>query len=263
MPAPSTYGNKHFITPVVDLLKNHLPKATEMPDLDGDNSRGLLRFQCGTVLDFRTGTVRPAVPGDRISLCTGYRYQAFHDVDFTVRDALRELNGFWRDGGTELPRIFYKAKLEKLLKHSRLYQVIYQLFEDDDVAMWLLRQSARAVAALPGFEEFIFMTDSRGSNGKGTWTALMKAALGVKNGYYGTLTFEKHFLGTGVAKAGGNDPDLAGCEGKRFVVVNEGPDMEDSKQKLNVSLIKRLTCGSDDPINATAKYKDPSFWQAG
>ena len=256
-PAPGKYGNKHFVSSVVDMLKCHLPAATELEDLDGDTARFLLRFSCGKVLDFRTGEVRPARPEDRISQCTGKPFRPFKDEG--IEQLLLEINNFWAQGGTDVG-FFFAQRLDKLVGESKLYGLFYGLTEDHNLALWLLKQCARAIAGVPGVEEVLWMSDSRGSNGKGCVLALLKHALGIKNGYYGTLTYEKHFLGTGQARWG-NDPDLAACEGKRVIVVNEGPDLKDSRQPLNVALIKRLTCGSDDPISSTAKYKDPSFWQ--
>jgi hypothetical protein len=72
--APSFYGNKAFFGPICDIVKSYLPTAGERPPLDGDQTRTLLRFSCGTVLEMLTGFTRPARSEDRISFSTGYRY---------------------------------------------------------------------------------------------------------------------------------------------------------------------------------------------
>jgi hypothetical protein len=260
--AASIFGNKNFISPVVDLVKNYLPRAQEMPPLDGDRSRGLLRFSCGTVLDFGTGEVRRGQPEDRISLSTGYEYRdwdATLETKGLVGRLCADLNTLWEQG-RDVDELCEPERLERLLHESPLYRMFYSLFEDHSTAFWLLRQGVRAAAGLAGYEEVLFLVDSRGSNGKGTWLAVMKALLGVDNGYYATLEYEKHFMGNGMAQKCINNPDIAALAGKRFVAVNESPESAGGGQ-LNTTLVKRLACGSDDPIVANAKYKDPAAFQ--
>jgi phage/plasmid-associated DNA primase len=138
---------------------------------------------------------------------------------------------------------------------SALYRIFFGFFEDHNVSLWLLKQSVRAVAGHPGYEEVLFLVDGRGSNGKGAWLAIMKAVLGIDNGYYGTLEYEKHLIGLGMSAKNVNNPGIAELAGKRFVAVNESPE------SCAVTLIKRLASGGDDPILATAKYKDPAVFQ--
>eukprot|EP00973_Karenia_brevis_P038506 5312190-Karenia_brevis.AAC.1 len=69
-----------------------------MPTLDGDQTRGLVHFSCGNVLNLRTGRVRPCEAEDRISLCTGYAYYDWDASDEDkafVRDVCLELNELW------------------------------------------------------------------------------------------------------------------------------------------------------------------------
>ena len=70
------FGNDGCIRGVASALRNELPhdRSNDVPALDGQGTRDLLGFACGTVLDFRTGQGRPCRPTDRISLCTGYAY---------------------------------------------------------------------------------------------------------------------------------------------------------------------------------------------
>ena len=44
------FGNKGFVSPIVDLLKNYLERdsTAKMPPLDGEQTRGLLRFRAAT-----------------------------------------------------------------------------------------------------------------------------------------------------------------------------------------------------------------------
>ena len=90
---------------------------------------------------------------------------------------------------------------------SKVLRFFYGLFEDWSLALWLLRQSVRALGGLQGFEEFLFMTNSAGSNGKGTWIALLSKALGGADptSYFYTLDFSKHFVGM---DAKGNNPEM-------------------------------------------------------
>ena len=119
-----------------------------------------------------------------------------------------------------------------------------------------MKQTARAAAAIP-FEEFIYMTNSDGQNGKGMWIKLMLKLLGQRSdNYFHTLEFSKHFLGKSKA---GNNPEVAECEGKRFVAVNETSEVADSKE-LNVELLKQLAVGGDNPVTAMGKYRDPTLY---
>lgn len=96
------------------------------------------------------------------------------------------------------------------------------------------------------------MSNASGSNGKGTWIALMKAILGRKNGFFTTIDFCE-FIGH---RNKGNSPELATVEGSRFVAVNESPEAN-TIGILNVALMKKLGC-PDEEFSATAKYKDPT-----
>ena len=242
--------------------------------LDGDQTRGLLMFSCGRVMNLMTNEVRFARPEDRISRCTGYRYKEFSDMALQTRACklAAALQMVWDEGNEDIPAelvtelnsmagVSEDGKLGSSTGSSvsKVLRFFYGLFEDWSLALWLLRQSVRALGGLQGFEEFLFMTNSSGSNGKGTWIALLSKALGGSDptSYFYTLDFSKHFVGM---DAKGNNPEIAECEGKRFVSVNESPDMGHSNRTLNVDLIKKLSVGSDNPITGMAKYKDPRLF---
>ena len=102
----------------------------------------------------------------------------------------------------------YERKFENLNemgdKFKALQSPILNLFfgmtEDWDVVIWMLLQSTRACGAIPGYEEFLWLSALTGLNGKGTWIALMIGLLGYKLGqYYASLDFETHFVGSGMA----------------------------------------------------------------
>ena len=214
------FGNKGFVSPIVDLLKNYLERDStpKMPPLDGEQTRGLLRFSCGNVLNFHTGEVRPCRPEDRISLCTGYEYRSWEATPETktfIAELCGDLNRLWNEGADVEDLQNASQRLERAFEASTLYRVLYQLFEDHSMGFWLLRQSVRAVAGLGGFEELLFLVDPRGANGKGTWLALLKTVLGTStNGYYGTLEYAKHFVGYGLSRTGVNNPDIAARRGR-------------------------------------------------
>ena len=139
--AASIFGNKNFISLVVDLVKSYLPRAQELPPLDGDRARGLLRFSCGTVVDFVSGEVRQCMAEDMISLGTGYPYQEWDagmETKAFVASLCSDLNALWEQGrdADELT----PERLERALQHSPLYRLFYSLFEDHPTAFWLLRQ---------------------------------------------------------------------------------------------------------------------------
>ena len=262
----STFGCKPFISPVVDLLKNYMPRdgTADMPPLDGDQTRGLVHFSCGNVLDLRTGRLRPCEAEDRISLCTGYpfvEWDASDEDKVFVRDVCLELDELWRqhegtwDVTESLPD--WENRLNRLRKVSKQYNFFYGLFEDHSMATWITRVLICVCGGLSMYEFMLFMVDPRGTNGKGTILALLKALLGdMAGGYYGQLDYTKHFVNSGVSRACLNSPDIAALVGKRAVAVNESPAEGASGGVFNTTLAKSLSSG-DEPMPAMAKYKDP------
>ena len=210
------------------------------------------------------GGTRRCQPEDRISLSTGYAYQDW-DASLAAKGlvarACARLNILWHDD-QDVDDLEDQGLLDELLKMSPLYRFFYSLYEDHSMAFWHLRQSVRAVAGLSGFEELLFLVDSRGSNGKSTWLQLLKAILGVEGGYFATLDYEKHFIGSGMAQKNVNNPDIAALVGARIVSVNESPESsKGGDRKFNTTLAKKIGSSGDDPINASAKYKDPASFQ--
>jgi hypothetical protein len=198
-------------------------------------------FSDGLLLDLCTGELRQGEATDRISKSTGYGYQVLANVSGGggLRDlidrATHEFCTFWDGGGVTFETGECDELLEALRQGSPLYQFVYGLFENDDLAVWLIMQTIRALGGL-AFEEFLYMSNSKGQNGKGTWIALLMKLLGTTPAnYVQTLEFSNHFIGT--AKAG-NNPEIAECEGKRVICVNETSDMQQKDRVLNVELIK-------------------------
>ena len=264
-PAPSQYGHTGFFTPVASILKSYLPSAKELPALDGEQSRFLLRFACGNVLDLRTGDVRKAMPADRISFSTGYRYEAFaaaSGVKQTIEHLVQGCVSFWLAGGTDISTDENLTQLfQDCLVVSPFLRLFHGLAEDMNVTLWLICQTTRSCGAIPGFEELLWFSASSGANGKGTWIALMMALLNTKSdGYFTSLDYAAHFMGSGMSGKNVNNPDMAACEGKRFCAVNEAVNGEQLPGKsFNASLAKRLA-SIDDPMRACAKYRDPQEW---
>ena len=262
----STFGCKPFISPVVDLLKNYLLRdgTADMPPLDGDQTRGLVHFSCGNVLDLRTGRLRPCEAEDRISLCTGYpfvEWDASDEDKAFVKDICDELNELWRqhtgtwDVTESLPD--WENRLNHLRDVSKVYNFFYCLFEDHSMATFFMRVLTCACGGLSMYEFMLFLVDPRGTNGKGTILALLKALLGdMAGGYYGQLDYTKHFVNSGVSRACLNSPDIAALVGKRVVAVNESPAEGATGGVFNTTLAKSLSSG-DEPLPAMAKYKDP------
>jgi hypothetical protein len=250
---PDLYENKFFLTPVVDMLKNLLPTGVDMPDLDGDVCRFKLMFSDGQLLDLMTGFTRQGLPADRFSKTVGYPFPVWEsDTKQRAVEVVNAIHKSWAEapGGAGCPLSDQlKTNLEEL--QSPVLKFFYGLFEDWDSAIWLLRQSVKSIGAVPRLEEFLWMSNSKGSNGKGTWIALMKAVLG-RQGFYHQMDFAE-FVGT---RNKGNSPELAMAEGKRFIAVNEAPEGE-MKSQLNVTLLKKIACPDED-LAVTAKYKDPS-----
>lgn len=254
--APSLFGNKNFFGPVCEIVKSYLPTASESPPLDGDQTRGLVRFSCGTVLELETGIARPAEPEDRISKSTGYFYQTLEpNMKDMIKNVVDLVTAAWRQKRALDPALI--MQLDAVKRKSKLIELLFELVGTWDLTLWLLCQITRSIGALPRFEEFLWLSAVSGNNGKGTLVAILMAVLGAHaDGYYGQLDFERHFLG-GKFGATGNTPEIAALEGKRMIVVNETPGIK--RGELNTGLIKRLL-SLDAQIQATAKYKDPTSW---
>ena len=112
------------------------------------------------------------------------------------------------------------TKVEQMLKELReskprsLYSVIWGIFENDDVAIWMIRQCCRGVAGFAILEEFTTLFyDDRGMNGKGTILNLLRLALGD---YYTTCVYKALCITTA-----GNNDRLAACRGKRMISRSE------------------------------------------
>ena len=256
---PTLFGNRDFINSITEEVKTNLPLSSELGPLDGNSTRGLVMFSDGLLLDLCTGELRQGEATDRISKSTGYGYQALTNAGLRdlIDRATHNFCTFWEAGGSTFETGECDEILEALKQGSPLYQFVYGLFENDDLAVWLIMQTIRALGGL-AFEEFLYMSNSKGQNGKGTWIALLMKLLGTTPAnYFQTLEFSKHFIGT--AKAG-NNPEIAECEGKRVICVNETSDMQQKDRVLNVELIKQLCAGLDAPITAMGKYRDPSLF---
>ena len=59
---------------MTEIVKGYLDPATGYPDLDGMQTRGLLRMSDGKVFDLTSGQLRDTTATDRISKSTGYVY---------------------------------------------------------------------------------------------------------------------------------------------------------------------------------------------
>ena len=259
---PSIFGDSGFLSAVCNEVKSGLPISAEFGILDDEPSRYKLLFSCGTLLDLRSGELRKATTQDRLSKHTGYKFPIFanEQLKLQINHVVGMLNSFWEDGAGNFTPVCDKPelleKLEELQKVSKAYSFYYGLVEDHDLALWMMRQTARAVAAVP-FEEFLYMTNAKGSNGKGCFIKMLQKILGIGHDNYAhTLEFSKHFIGR---TRPGNNPEVADCEGKRFVAVNESPDLQTSGE-LNVELIKQLVAGNDNPVTAMGKYRDPTLF---
>ena len=253
---PTLFGNRDFVNSITEEVKANLPVAEQLGPLDGNGTRGLVMFADGQLMDLSTGNVRQGEATDRISKSTGYAYRELQDGHRCqlIEKSAAKLCDFWGEGGSTFESGECDAVLEELRSGSPLYQFMYGLFENDDLAMWLIMQTVRALGGL-AFEEFLYMSNSKGQNGKGTWIALLMKLLGSGPGnYFQTLEFAKHFIGTARA---GNNPEIAECEDKRVICVNETSDMQHKDRVLNVELIKQLSAGLDAPITAMGKYRDP------
>ena len=141
------------------------------------------------------------------------------------------------------------------VSRSPLLRFLWDIFEEWDLAFFLLRQLTRSGAGIRTFEEFLYTVGSA-SNGKDTIIALMNAALGVgPHGYAYPLTAD-YFVAGAKRSVDGPSPLLAALEGKRFAPVTE------PRQgcPLDTAMLKRVTEQLGTPIVTHGKFKDPKAW---
>ena len=252
-------GNAPFMNPIIEAVKAKLPCATqpEIGMLNGDQTRGLLRFNDGLVVDFRTGTIIKCKPQDRIGFTTKVPWCPFErDGTALILAFIEAFMAFVFSGGqsvrgTNLEKML--AELRAAMPHG-LFAVFWAIFEDDDVTVWIIRQVCRGCAGLELLEEFLLFFDERGKNGKGTILNLLRLALGE---YYCTCPYKGALADTG---GSGNNDKLAKCQGKRVVSCNEAFGMADKSTQFEPRTIKTLI-GLDDPVETMQKYKAPLEWR--
>ena len=253
-------GHHKFLTDVVDMTKSALPVQTDASIglLDEAAARGKLRFDCGTLVDFKTKTVRRCHPSDRISLSTGKRFHSWSSSRRDVVEALAsDLQELWTTEKDVEPGSDLEKRLDEEVSQKGVYWLFYCLFDNHNMALWLLRQMARGLAGMPVLEEFVFMYDPRGKNGKGTIMTLMFETLGsAGNNYYKTITYSVLKGSTD----GGNDPRLDACCGKRVVSCNEAFKKKDAMMEFEPQVVKALI-SNDEPLETMGKYVSPRAWK--
>jgi len=252
-------GNSGFQNPIIEALKVKLPCATDplIGVLHGDSTRGLLRFDDGMVVDFNLAKVFPCRPCHRIGFSTKCNWKAFSgggDERGAIESVITAFEVHITSGGQSVKGTSTQAMLTDMrtARPGSLYAVFWGIFEDDDVAIWVLRQCCRGLAGLEILEEFILFYDERGQNGKGTILTLLRLALGD---YYTTCVYKA----LSESPAGNNDR-LAKCQGKRVISCNEAFNKKDANLEFDATIIKTLI-GLDDPIETMAKYKAPVEWR--
>jgi len=250
-------GNAMFQNPIIEALKVKLPAATDqgVGPLHGDATRGLLRFDDGMVVDFRTGAAFPCEPKHRVGYSTKCLWRSFEGDE---RKAIEAIVARFEVQVSRGQQSIKGSALEQMLSELRrarptsLYAILWGVFEDDDVAVWVLRQCCRGVAGFEILEEFLMFYDERGQNGKGTILTLLRLALGE---YYTTCTYKAL-----ADSPSGNNDRLAKCQGKRVISCNEAFKKQDVSLEFDASVIKTLI-GLDDPIETMQKYKAPVEWR--
>jgi P4 family phage/plasmid primase-like protien len=109
---------------------------------------------------------------------------------------------------------------------------------DGDMADYVLRLVALSLPGTSDEKVLPFCYGAEGDNGKSTFILMLKMLLG---NYFGEIPMEALLVGKRQANA--PDENLAGLQGKRFVMAPEA-----NNYKINGSLVKMLTGG--DPITA-------------
>ena len=111
-------GNAPFINPIIEAAKAKLPCATQpqIGMLNGDQTRGLLRFNDGWVLDFRTASIIKCQPQHRIGFSTKVPWCPFAtDGTAQIQDFIEAFTTFVLGGGQSVKG----TDLEKMLRELR------------------------------------------------------------------------------------------------------------------------------------------------
>lgn len=118
------------------------------------------------------------------------------------------------------------------IQETELWRTIVKIFVDSDVRESAFR--AYGTALIGRCIQKFFIVTGDGGNGKGVWDKLMHQALG-------DFAYTCCQSNLNQARSNGPNPDLAGCEFKRFIVFEEGDD----SMEIRNSTLKQLTGGKD------------------
>ena len=250
-------GNFNFLKDITEMTKALLPVQSEpgIGLLDDVEAQGKLRFACGTVMDFKTKEIRRGRPSDRMSFSTKEPYAEWKSA--SVEALIRDLQLLWDKEEEVEPDSDLEKRLQAEVAKEGVYSLFFNLFEHHNQGLWMLRQVARGLAGLQNLEEFVFLYDPRGKNGKGTIMALVIETLGLgSENYYKSIEYA-------VLKGrtdGGNDPKMDAARGKRVVSCNEAFKKKDAVMEFDTNVIKAL-CSNDEPLETMGKYVAPRMWK--
>jgi hypothetical protein len=163
-------GHAPFMNPIIEGVKIMLPSSTdaEIGQLNGDTSRGLLRFEDGQVLNFMNESVESSKPQQRISFSTKMPWCPFvaqhADHPQLINAFVIKFMHFVSQGGQSIDGNPIQQMANELRRAmpKGLYSIIWSIFENDDVAIWMIRQICRGCAGFELLEEFLFFFDERG-----------------------------------------------------------------------------------------------------
>ena len=259
---PPPLNDGKFASSLCELVLGILSKQPPMRDLDGDHSRGVLLFSCGTVVDFEHGTMRKAVPEDRLGHQMGCTARSFDPMEDTPIFALLEA---WVKEGNPSMRtstIGMRAidELKRLSEECKVLRLICTFAGSWEGVVWFLRAATRMATGNPRICEFLYIFGP-GSSGKDVVMLLLLSFFGAKPHNYGCV-LNGNFLVEGRAGSSkeGPSPFLASTAGKRFVWASEVPQ----HLNMNVETIKQFCEQSGAPITARKLYKAPiSFRPVG
>ena len=232
-----------------------------------DNAEGTLLFKCGTCLNFRTGRLfRPGSDTHYTRHCA-VEYVPFPQCAETDEwlAIVEELKRFWAvhdhlekhgDGVNELGRPDLCERLRKLILGTNIFpwvKATYQLYDDWDRCLYILKWVVRIAAGIRKFNEALFPW-GLGWSGKDTIVNSLTGLLGydTDNGYVGTLKPE-YFDENRSSSAEGATAFLSALDGARLCVISE----RKQAQSFDGEKLKPLTEQEGCRIPARKLFKDP------
>ena len=222
---------------------------TEAPSFDSEATRRYLVFKCGTCCDFETGTMCKARRSMYITKYVPWAYTRHPLTDDFIKLA-DMVHAYFKKGGVELTEattMTICTTLQHLRKSSPTLQLLFDVYKDWGVVIWVVRLFASAISADASKTMFTYLFGPGGS-GKDTVVMLMTALLGTGKNNLTRFLKKTFFIKEQDPESA--SPFLVSLVAARWVVVTEvpakpilGDNLKDVTEPQGAELIARPLYG--------------------